>query len=194
MKSLKDYINEAKLISTKIKLQNNKCYLYYLDKEKLNDINIDYIDGIMNIVDEIDVDTLEKYIDKVEIPSAKWYVYLDKYHGDKPHIATYVDMCGQLLYWPQDFEDFCPNDILFHGETLQDAFEFCADYANLDINSFDDQDEFANKLVEEMDLCDDSWFIASNINNTKKIEEETENQSPKNQTFKSIVELITNGY
>ena len=103
-------------------------------------------------------------------------------------------MCGQLLYWPQDFEDFCPNDILFHGETLQDAFEFCADYANLDINSFDDQDEFANKLVEEMDLCDDSWFIASNINNTKKKEEETENQSPKNQTFKSIVELITNGY
>ena len=141
-----------------------------------------------------DVDTLEKCIDKVEIPSAKWYVYLDKYHGDKPHIATYVDMCGQLLYWPQDFEDFCPNDILFHGETLQDAFEFCADYANLDINSFDDQDEFANKLVEEMDLCDNEWFIASNINNTKKIEEETENQSPKNQTFKSIVELVTNGY
>ena len=194
MKSLKDYINEAKLISKKVKLKNNKCYLYYLDKEKLNDINIDYIDGIMNILDEIDIDTLEKCIDKVEIPSAKWYVYLDKYHGDKPHIATYVDMCGQLLYWPQDFEDFCPNDILFHGETLQDAFEFCADYANLDINSFDDQDEFANKLVEEMDLCDNEWFIASNINNTKKIEEETENQSPKNQTFKSIVELITNGY
>ena len=194
MKSLKDYINEAKLISSKVKLQYNRCYLYYLNEEKLNEIDIDYIDGIMNILDEIDVDTLEKCIDKVEIPSAKWYVYLDKYHGDKPHIATYVDMCGQLLYWRQDFEDFCPNDILFHGETLQDAFEFCADYANLDINSFDDQDEFANKLVEEMDLCDNEWFIASNINNTKKIEEETENQSPKNQTFKSIVELITTGY
>lgn len=194
MKSLKDYINEAKLISTKVKLKDNRCYVYYLSKEKLADINIDYLDGIMNILDEIDTDTLEKCVDKIEIPSAKWYVYLDKYRGGIPHIATYIDMCWQVLYWVQDFEDFCPNDILFYGESLQDVFEFCADYANLDINSFDDQDEFAKKLVKEMSLSDNIDFIASNINNTKKIEEETENQSPKNQTFKSIVELVTNGY
>ena len=189
MKTLKNYIEEAFKINKNTKILKPTGNLFKLDydlmkKDGYRELeDIVYSEGNTNIGD---------YVKTIEIPKHKWYVYKDKYHGNLPHIATYVDMNAQIIWFPGDFEDFSPKDVLFSANSLDELINILLDEANLDKNDYSGKfDELAEDIKKFLNLKDSERFLEEILHDSSRIEEETEGEEyDDNITLKNILNFI----
>ena len=133
---------------------------YIIEKLQLNKnikVNQDYELDIPKVPDgdtsEISDDTWKI----VNIPKAKYMIYIDKYRGRKYHFASVGDFISQLIYFQSDYEDFDPNkDIVFASDSFQEAFDWYIDKLG---------------IKKELDNCnsDNIDEIIKELNGNKKI-------------------------
>ena len=141
MINLNQYINEKLQLNKNIKVNQD----YELDIPKVPDGD----------TSEISDDTWKI----VNIPKAKYIIYIDKYRGRNYHFASLGDFISQLIYFQDDYEDFNPNkDIVYYGDDLQDVFNW---YVNkLKINKYLDNnlewEEIAKEINDNVKTTQDS--------------------------------------
>lgn len=189
MKTLKNYIEEAFKINKNTKLQKPNGNLFKLDYDLMKKDGYQELEDIVYSEGNTNIDD---YVKSVEIPKNKWYVYKDMYNSKKPHIATYFDMNGQILLAPRDFEDFSPKHILFSADSLDELINILLDEANLDKNDYSGKfDELAADIKKFLNLKDSEHFLEEIIDDSSRIEEETEGAEYKdNITVKNILDFI----
>ena len=186
MKTLKNYIAEAFRINKNTKIEKPNGNLFKLDYDLMKKDGYRELEDIVYSEGNTNIDD---YIKTVEIPKHKWYVYKDMYRNGKPNISTYVNMNGNILWFPGDFEDFSPKDILFSADTLDELINILLDEANLDKNDYSGKfDELAADIKKFLNLKDSERFLEEILHDSSRIEEETEGEEyDDNITLKNIL-------
>jgi len=85
----------------------------------------------------------------VNIPKAKYIVYIDKYRRRQYHFASLGDFISQLIYFQDDYEDFNPDkDIIYYGDDLEDVFNWYVD--KLGISKYLDKNSRWEDIAKEI--------------------------------------------
>ena len=135
---------------------------YIIEKLQLNKnikVNQDYELDIPLVPDgdtsEISDDTWKI----VNIPKAKYIIYIDKYRGRKYHFGSLGDFISQLIYCQDDYEDFDPNkDIVFSSDDFEEAFEWYVDKLGIkkELDKSKKWDEIAKEINDNLKNSHDS--------------------------------------
>jgi hypothetical protein len=128
---LNQYINEKLQLNKNIKVNQD----YELDVPRVPDGD----------TSEISDDTWKI----VNIPKAKYIIYIDKYRRRKYHFGSLGDFISQLIFFQDDYEDFNPDkDIVYYGNDLEDVFNWYVD--KLGIRKYLDKNSRWEDIAKEI--------------------------------------------
>lgn len=137
-------------------------------------------DGKVNSV-SIDVGKLSKqfYLSQGEnskvkinfqLPASRYMVYRDKYHHNKYHVDTAVNMICAILMCFDDYEGFSLRDIVYSTNSLDELKKYLEDNYN-ERTWYDNKDFIDDLLKDEDKFLDDLGPITSTAEMIKKIKQ-----------------------
>lgn len=106
---------------------------------------------------------IDNIVGEINVPNKKYYVYIDAYRYNRPHIDSSIyALCQIALFW-NDYEGFNPDkDILFSANTLKEVVEWVMKNFNMYIPKSDD-DEEREKFNESYKLAEKKTNISNFI-------------------------------
>lgn len=156
MKSLQEYISikSGKQLFEKM-VWNSKT----AQKTKKDEVSIEipFIDMGEEIFE------IDNIVGEINVPNKKYYVYIDAYRYNRPHIDSSIyALCQIALFW-NDYEGFNPDkDILFSANTLKEVVEWVMKKFNMYIPKSDD-DEEREKFNESYELAEKNATRSNNF-------------------------------
>ena len=103
-----------------------------------------------------------------QLPAARYMVYRDKYHRNKYHVDTAVNMICAIMFCFDDYEGFSLRDIVFSTNSLDELKDYLRD--NYNERSWYDNEDFINGLLKDEErFLDDLGPITSQADLIKKI-------------------------
>lgn len=93
-------------------------------------------------------------VGQIRLPYHQYFVYLDKYRFNRPHLAHAGDMIYNIvMFWEDDFEGFdYTTDVLFSSDNAQEVLKwYVEDYIKIEYpTSKTDKDEWIERAEK---LC-----------------------------------------